>query len=99
MATITEQDREALRREWTDLGRMVLADDPDSADHPVLYAWILAFIDGGINDPDYEAIYVLIYHSVNFDIPFRATERVRGELISFVRRKLTPRGVPAPGDP
>ena len=87
MTTITEQDRAALRRDWADLGRMVLADDPDPADHPALNAWILAFIDRGIDDPDYEAIVGLIYHSTNFDIPFRATERVRGELIGVARRK------------
>lgn len=87
MTPITEQDRAFLRREWSDLGRFVVQDDPDPADHDAIYAWVLDFIDSGVDDPDYPYIHGLIEVSTNFDIPFTATERVRGELMTIARRK------------
>ena len=50
-------------------------------------SWVLDFIDSGVDDPDYPHVHGLIDHSLNFDIPFAATERVRGELMTIARRK------------
>ncbi|SEP46262.1 hypothetical protein SAMN04487843_12338 [Methylobacterium sp. ap11] len=87
MTPITERDRAFLEREWRDLGGFVVQDDPDPADHDAIHAWVLDFIDSGVDDPDDPYVHGLIGHSLDFDIPFAATERVRGELMTIARRK------------
>ncbi|XYD08240.1 hypothetical protein R1A27_24925 [Methylobacterium sp. NMS12] len=77
-----------LRDDWTHGGHLVLAADPDTSDHAAIHAWILDFIETGANDPDQGSIRPLIYHSLNFDIPFQATERVRQSLIATVRTRV-----------
>ncbi|WP_287082506.1 hypothetical protein [Methylobacterium sp.] len=78
----------ALRDDWIRGGHLVLADDPDTSDHAAIHAWILDFLETGADDPDQDSIRSLIYHSLNFDIPFQATERVRQSLIATVRARL-----------
>ncbi|MGU3656572.1 MULTISPECIES: hypothetical protein [unclassified Methylobacterium] len=87
MPTAAEESA-ALRDDWMHGGHLVLAADPDPSDHAAIHAWILDVIEGGGGDPDQDGIRDLIYHSLNFDIPFQATERVRQSLIATVRARL-----------
>ncbi|WP_018045111.1 hypothetical protein [Methylobacterium sp. 88A] len=88
MTNPTAQDIAALRSEWITGGRLVVGDDPSPSDHEAVYRWVLDFMDGGADDPDYGTVLGLIYHSLNFDIPFSATKSVRDDLMHMARRKL-----------
>jgi hypothetical protein len=78
----------ALRQEWSEGGRLVLQDDADGGDHSIVHHWIMRLIDGEIVDDDRDGILSLVYHSLNFDIPFAATKGVRDELLHVVRMKI-----------
>lgn len=78
----------ALRQEWSEGGRIVLQDDADGGDHSIVHHWIVRLIDGDIADDDRDGILSLVYHSLNFDIPFAATKGVRDELLHVVRMKI-----------
>ncbi|WP_395680510.1 hypothetical protein [Inquilinus sp.] len=78
----------ALRREWAEGGRIVLQDDAEGGDHSAVHHWIVRLLDGDIADDDRDGILSLVYHSLNFDIPFAATKGVRDELLQVVRTKL-----------
>lgn len=88
MTNLTAHDIAALRREWVSGGRLVVGDDPSPSDHDSVYHWVLHFIDGNGDDPDYASIMGIIFHSLNFDIPFSATKSVRNDLMHIARRKL-----------
>jgi hypothetical protein len=81
-------ERAALRQEWAEGGRLVLQDDADGSDHGIVDHWIARLIDGDIADADKDGILSLVYHSLNFDIPFAATKDVRDELLHLVRMKI-----------
>ena len=93
MTNPTAQDIAALRSEWITGGRLVVRDDSSPSDHDSVYDWVLTYIDDGADDPDYGVVLGLVYHSLNFDIPFSATKSVRDDLMRISRRKLeTPHG-------
>lgn len=78
----------ALRKEWTELAGFVFQDDANGSDHSDIRHWVVRLIDGDIADDDRDGILSLVYHSLNFDIPFAATKGVRDELLHVVRMKL-----------
>jgi hypothetical protein len=78
----------ALRQEWTEGGRLVLQDDANGGDHGDLTRWVVRLVDGDIADDERDGILSLVYHSLNFDIPFAATKGVRDELLHVVRMKI-----------
>ncbi|MGF6229841.1 hypothetical protein QFZ27_003796 [Inquilinus ginsengisoli] len=78
----------ALRQDWTEGGRLVLQDDANGDDHGIVHHWVVRLIDGDIADDERDSILSLVYHSVNFDIPFAATKGVRNELLHVVRMKI-----------
>lgn len=88
MTYLTSQDIAALRSEWITGVRLVVGDDSSPSDHESVYRWVLNFIDRSADDPDYSTVLGLIYHSLNFDIPFSATQSVRDDLMHMARRKL-----------
>lgn len=91
MTDLTAQDIAALRSEWIGGGRLVVGDDSSPSDQDSIYRWVLTFIDGGADDPDYGVVLGLVYHSLNFDIPFSATKSVRDDLMHMARTKLEDR--------
>ncbi|MDR6293920.1 MULTISPECIES: hypothetical protein [Inquilinus] len=88
MAPSDPDEWAALRREWAEGGRVVLQDDANGSDHSIVHHWIMRLIDGEIVDDDRDGILSLVYHSLNFDIPFAATKGVRDELLQVVRMKI-----------
>ncbi|OWJ57080.1 hypothetical protein [Inquilinus limosus] len=88
MAPSDRDELAALRKEWVECGRAVLQADADGGDHSILHHWVVRLIDGDIADDDRDGILSLVYHSLNFDIPFAATRGVREELRHVVRMKI-----------
>ena len=100
MAPCDPAELTALRQEWTEGGRLVLRDDANGSDHSDLHHWVLRLIDGDITDDDRDGILSLVYHSLNFDIPFAATKGVRDELLHVIRMKIRDPGWRRfPGEP
>lgn len=95
--TSSAEDSAALRDDWIHGGRLILAADPDPSDHAAIHAWIPEFIEVGGEGLDQDGIRDLIDHSLNFDIPFQATGRVRQSLIATVRARLAARASPRHG--
>ncbi|KGM32749.1 hypothetical protein [Inquilinus limosus] len=88
MAPSDRDELAALRKEWVESGRSVLQDDAGGGDQSVLHHWVVRLIDGDIVDDDRDGILSLVYHSLNFDIPFAATRGVREELRHVIRMKI-----------
>ncbi len=79
-----------LSTDWARSGRSVVADDDSPIDHRDIEDWVAHFIeDNHQTDGDERGlILALIYHSLNFDIPFAATRNVRAELLQIARENL-----------
>ena len=77
-----------LRVEWINSGFLVLGDDDHQQDHPNINRWIIDFLNKKELEGDELLIVSLICHSLNFDIPFKATKSVRSHLLRTVRMKI-----------
>lgn len=85
-----QSDREQiqfLQKEWNEIGRLVLRDHGVEEDLESVHEWISLFIVNGKGDESFELILSYIEHSLNLDIPFAATARVRETLIAMVRER------------
>lgn len=92
------QEADPLAMEWKSCGRLVLQDDDDPRDHDAIDRWIMELIDRPSGSPEDDHIRSLVYHSLNFDIPFAATRNVRERLMDLVRKRLVEDGgIPSGG--
>lgn len=80
----SEEQMRKLRKEWTDGGFVVLKGD----DHKEIDRWILRLLDKKTRSDEEEYIVSRVDHSLNFDIPFQATNVVRDDLLHIVRMKM-----------
>lgn len=89
MSEWTKEQIDALGSEWARGGQFVLGDDLDRKDRLEIEHWIAHFIVESVGENDSERGYILslIYHSLNFDIPFEATRGVREDLLRIIRAK------------
>jgi transcriptional regulator CtsR len=88
---VQETAREYLDRvksEWVNGSAFIFGADSNKEDHQAISKWILGLLDQEVRSEEEECIVRLVYHSLNFDIPFRATASVRAELLQMVRIKI-----------
>ncbi len=88
MGRRNKEQMQDLKQEWTEGGRFVLRDDDHPKDHREIHNWLLEFLDKEERSDEDEYIVTCVYHSLNFDIPFKATKGVRSELVNIVRMKI-----------
>ena len=62
-----------LKSEWMSGSAIIFQADGNKEDHQAISQWILALLDRKTRSEDDELIFNLVYHSLNFDIPFKAT--------------------------
>jgi hypothetical protein len=77
-----------LKSEWRDGSTIILDADDHRGDHCKIKQWVARFLEEGARNEDDKLLLNRIYHSLNFDIPFRATANVRAELLEHVRARL-----------
>ena len=77
-----------LKSEWMSGSVVIFGADGNKEDHPALSRLILRLLDQETRSEDEDLIVSLVYHSLNFDIPFKATASVRAEMLKMVRRKI-----------
>lgn len=77
-----------LQREWNEIGRLVLRDHGVEDDLQSVHEWVSWFIVNGKGEERFELILSYIDHSLNLDIPFAASARVRETLIAIARQRM-----------
>jgi hypothetical protein len=77
-----------LKSEWMTGSTAIFQADGNKEDHQAISKWIVGLLDQGTRSEDGELIFNLVYHSLNFDIPFKATASARAELLQRVRLKI-----------
>jgi hypothetical protein len=86
-----ENSREFLDRlksEWMSGSAIIFQADSNKEDHQAISKWILGLLDQEAMSEDEELIVSFAYHSLNFDVPFKATASERAELLQRVRMKI-----------
>jgi hypothetical protein len=84
-----KKQMQELREEWVSGRRLILSYDQHKEDHARIDEWIVTLLEKENRSDEDEYIVGCIYHSLNFDIPFPATEGVRRELLHMVRMKIS----------
>jgi len=82
------EDNEVLKVEWINSGFLVLGDDDHQQDHAEINCWIIDLLSKNELIGDEISIVSLVYHSLSFDIPFKATKSIRNDLLRTVRMKM-----------
>jgi hypothetical protein len=77
-----------LKSEWMNGSAIIFRDDSNKEDHQAISRWILGLLDQETRSNDEELIVSLVYHSLNCDIPFKATASERAKLLQLVRAKI-----------
>jgi hypothetical protein len=77
-----------LKSEWKSGSVIIFRADSNKEDHQAISKWILGLLVQETRSEDEERIVNLVYHGLNFDIPFEATSSVRAELLQMVRMKI-----------
>jgi len=77
-----------LKSEWVAGSTQIFREDCNKEDHQAISKWILGLLDQETMSESEELIVNLLHHSLNFDIPFKATASVRAELLQEVRIKI-----------
>ena len=77
-----------LKSEWMNGSAIILRDDSNKKDHQSISKWIEGLLDQETRSNDEDLIVSLVYHSLNFDIPFKATASERAKLLQLVRAKI-----------
>ena len=92
MQKYSREFSDRLKSEWMSGSAIIFQADGNKEDHQAISKWILGLLDQETRSDDEELIFNLVYHSLNFDIPFKATACPRAELLRMVRLKINDTG-------
>ena len=81
-----------LKSEWMSGSAVIFQADGNKEDHQAISQWVQGLLDRETRSEDDELIFNLVYHSLNFDIPFKATASARADLLRMVRLKINDTG-------